>query len=266
MLGGCSAPTDEMMSSEEALRGREFEQGSILRVTANSLNVRSRGDSDARIVASLQRDDLVTVVSTSGSDGWVNIRTPDGEAGWSAGNYLTLEGDGPEDQEERPAVGDTCSPSRADGAVNRFEKALHDTIAFAEGTRADGPNDGYNVMFTHRRFTSCGRHPNTRICDGICSTAAGRYQFLYRTWSSISNTLGYATFEPENQERGAEYLIKTVRRANIPTDRPLTVTEFSNVMSKISYEWASLPPSRYPGQGGKSVNELRSLYCDLAGC
>lgn len=176
------------------------------------------------------------------------------------------DGDPNDTGETESALGATCAASRGAGVVSRYNKALHDTIAFAEGTEGDGAKDGYNVMFTHRRFTSCGRHPNTRICDGICSTAAGRYQFLYRTWSSISNTLGYATFEPENQERGAEYLIKTVRRANIPTDRPLTVTEFSNVMSKISYEWASLPPSRYPGQGGKSVNELRSLYCDLAGC
>ena len=71
--------------------------------------------------------------------------------------------------------------------------------------------------------------------------------------------------EPENQERGAAYLISTTRRVNVPQDRAMTAAEFSNAMSKLSYEWASLPPGRY-GQPSKSSSQMRTFYCNLAGC
>jgi len=45
----------------------------------------------------------------------------------------------------------------------------------------------------------------------------------------------------------------------------MTATEFSNAMSKLSYEWASLPPGRY-GQPNKSMTQMRSTYCAAAGC
>ena len=176
--------------------------------------------------------------------------------------------DDPNDEpmgENESAVSGTCAPARGRGVVNRYQKALHDSLAFAEGTENDG-KDGYNVLFTHRKFSSCARHPNTRICSGgLCSTAAGRYQFLKNTWDSVARGIGARNFEPENQEKGAEYLIKTVRRANIPTGRAMTAAEFSNAMSKLSYEWASLPPGRY-GQPMKSMSTMRRDYCRNAGC
>ena len=73
------------------------------------------------------------------------------------------------------------------------------------------------------------------------------------------------SFEPENQERGAAYLVTNTRRVTVPSGRPMTATEFSNAMSKLSYEWASLPPGRY-GQPVKTHSQVRSLYCSLAGC
>jgi hypothetical protein len=36
-------------------------------------------------------------------------------------------------------------------------------------------------------------------------------------------------------------------------------------MSKLSYEWASLPPGRY-GQPKKPLSEMRRVYCAAAGC
>ncbi len=270
---GCSAPVEEEeegVAEESALTGRTFREGAKLRVTANRLNVRSGGSTRYRIIDVLDRDDVVTVIETSGSSGWVHIKTPDETEGWAAGNYLTPSSSGSttgeeEEEDTTTADGPTCSPARAANIVNRYQKALHDTIAFAEGTRGSN-KDGYNVLFTYQTISSCARHPNRTICSGgLCSTAAGRYQFLHRTWSSIANTRGYATFEPENQERGAAYLIASVRRATIPTDRPLTAAEFENVMSKLSYEWASLPPGRY-GQPQKSISQLRQVYCSILDC
>ncbi len=163
-------------------------------------------------------------------------------------------------------TGATCSPTRAVGAVNRYEKALHDSIAFAEGTEKRG-KDGYNVGFAYKYFGSCARHPNINTCSGrLCSTAAGRYQFLKGTWDTTARAIGAKTFEPENQEKGARHLINKVRKVTVPSNRKLTATEFSNAMKKLSYEWASLPPGRY-GQPSHSMAAMRKDYCaNVGGC
>ncbi|MBX3208382.1 MAG: glycoside hydrolase family 104 protein [Labilithrix sp.] len=154
----------------------------------------------------------------------------------------------------------SCAPSGAAGVVPKKHRALLDTIAYAEGTRGRG-QDGYNVTFAYRYFSSCAKHPNMKVCSGrYCSTAAGRYQFLTGTWKG----LGYSSFSPANQDRGGMKLISR-RGANIPTGRALTATEFANTMNRISYEWASLPPGRY-GQPSYSMAATRKKYCSFAGC
>lgn len=155
-------------------------------------------------------------------------------------------------------TGETCEPGNAAGVVSAPRKAMLDTIAWAEGTRGAG-KDGYNVMFTFQYFERCDRHPNRVICsNGLCSTAAGRYQFLNGTW----NGLGLPNFWPENQERGAMSLIAR-RGVSLPADQPLSATAFSAAMDKLSWEWASLPPPRY-GQGGRTLAALWDLYSQLA--
>lgn len=159
-----------------------------------------------------------------------------------------------------------CDPARGVGAVNRFEKALHDSIAFAEGTEGRGGKDGYNVGYAYKLFASCARHPNVNTCAGsYCSTASGRYQFLTSTWNETARAINAPNFEPENQERGAQHLVLKVRKAIVPDNRALTATEFSNVMKKISWEWASLPPGRY-GQPMKTEATMRADYCRNVTC
>ncbi|MCA9591009.1 MAG: glycoside hydrolase family 104 protein [Myxococcales bacterium] len=154
----------------------------------------------------------------------------------------------------------SCSPQRAAGAAGRYPKALLDTIATAEGTRGRG-EDGYNVIFTYKYFSSCTQHPRRVMCSGgLCSDASGRYQFLSTTWSR----LGLPSFNPENQERGALKLVSQ-RGVSVPPSRAMSATEFSNAMDRISYEWASLPPGRY-GQPSYSLSAMRSRYCGFAGC
>jgi muramidase (phage lysozyme) len=154
----------------------------------------------------------------------------------------------------------SCAAVHAKGAVPAKHRALLDTIAYTEGTRGHG-DDGYNVTFAYHYFSNCAHHPDRDICSGsYCSTAAGRYQFLYGTWKG----LGYANFGPADQDRGGMKLVSR-RGANVPTSRPLTATEFVNVMDRISYEWASLPPGRY-GQPSYSMSATRHEYCKFAGC
>lgn len=154
----------------------------------------------------------------------------------------------------------TCAASSANGAVPKTHRALLDTIAYAEGTRGRG-SDGYNVTYAYRYFDSCSKHPNMKVCAGAyCSTAAGRYQFLSKTW----NGLGLGSFGPANQDKGAMKLV--VRRGvNVPANRAMTATELANAMSRISYEWASLPPGRY-GQPTRTLAAVRADYCMHVDC
>jgi len=234
--------------------------GEVLQVTASTLNLRASGSTSAAILDTLADGERVTCAATSGETGWVKVTNSGGVTGWVYGRYVVR------DAAATPAPsGTTCAPSRAQGVLTRYQKALHDAIAFAEGTRGYS-KDGYDVMFSFRLFSSCQVHPNRCIAFGSsCSTAAGRYQFLTTTWNSVKSARGLASFEPENQERGAAYLISNTRRVTVPQDRPMTATEFSNAMSKLSYEWASLPPGRY-GQPSKTMSQMRAAYCSYAGC
>jgi muramidase (phage lysozyme) len=278
VISGCSSPTGEEEESAAALESElavheTVTKGTSLRVNATRLNLREEAQTSSAIVAILDNDAVVRCVTTSGQDGWVHVATASGETGWAFGKYLIAEGGGDDQEADRadddepagPASGATCSPSRADGAVGRYQKALHDTISFAEGTRGRS-KDGYDVMFSNAIATSCKRHPNQCHAFGnTCSTAAGRYQFLTKTWTGVASARGFTTFEPENQEKGAAYQIGNVRRVTVPQGRAMTAAEFSNAMSKLSYEWASLPPGRY-GQPKKSMAVMRSTYCSVAGC
>ena len=167
----------------------------------------------------------------------------------------------PTDPTEAMVDAPTCKPSLAAGAVPAKHRAMLDTIAYTEGTAGSCGQDGYNTGYAYHCFTTCTRHPNIAWTAGSwTSTAAGRYQFLNRTW----NALGLGAFSPKNQDIGAMKLISN-RGVTLPTTRALTATEFSNAMKKLSYEWASLPFSPY-GQPTVSLTRARAKYCSFAGC
>ncbi len=268
-LAGCTAAVgedaeEELVGAEEPADGEDLREaealmgsvaaGTTLKTNAN-LNLRKSASTSAGIIRVIPKGASVTVVSGTPKNGWYNIKYA-GSTGWSYGVYL--------DKVSSGGGGTTgiasCAPARATGIVSAKRKALLDTIAYAEGTRGYS-QDGYNVLYSFKTISDCNKHPNRTICSGAyCSTAAGRYQFLTKTW----NGLKLPNFRPENQTRGAMTLISW-RKASIPEGRALTATEFANVMNKISWEWASLPPGRY-GQPMKSMSTLRSQYCKLAGC
>ena len=268
LVAGCVVGTDdpevgESSGDENELAVNEIvNQGDKLVVTASALNLRSSGSTSATIIGSLPNGERITAATTSGEDGWVKVTTSDG-TGYVFGRYVVREdaaGTTP-----TSIGGGTCDASRAGGVITSYQKALHDSIAYAEGTR-NHSKDGYNVLFSFQLTNSCQSHPNRCLSFGSsCSTAAGRYQFLTATWRSVAGARNLGTFEPENQERGAAYLISTTRRVSVPQNRPLTASEFSNAMSKLSYEWASLPPGRY-GQPTKTASQMRATYCSIAGC
>lgn len=250
---------DEDATEEEDGLNAVVQAGTSLRVTATALNLRSAATTSSSVLDVLDNGEIITCAAQSGGNGWVKVETTSGKKGWVSRQYVEVVSGGGGGSSE------TCDPARAVGAVGNFQKALHDSIAWAEGTR-NHSEDGYDVMFSFKLMNSCNKHPNQCLAFGSsCSTAAGRYQFLTGTWSSVKSANGLSSFEPENQELGAAYLVKTTRKVTVPQSRAMTASEFSNAMSKLSWEWASLPPGRY-GQPVKSASQMRNFYCSQAGC
>lgn len=270
-MAGCAPDATEgddeeaVVESESAV-STDIAAGAVVKVTASALNLRKTASTSGTILDVLAKNETVTVTTKSGATGWVAVDAS-GTKGFVSRQYVVVvsQPTDPDPVDPGEPSGGTCEPSRAAGAVNDFQKALHDAIAFAEGTR-NHSKDGYNVMFSFKLMNGCQSHPNQCLKFGsTCSTAAGRYQFLTSTWNGAKSAKGLTSFEPENQERGAEYLVKTVRKVTVPSSRAMTASEFSNAMSKLSWEWASLPPGRY-GQPNKTASQMRTQYCSLAGC
>ncbi|MFN2237965.1 MAG: SH3 domain-containing protein [Thermoanaerobaculia bacterium] len=89
----------------------------MARVTATSLNVRSGPSTSDAIVASVRRNQRVTLLSRNGA--WARIRVASGEPGWVAARYLREEkGCSPDrDFEVVEAAPLTFSDSGAKGSV-----------------------------------------------------------------------------------------------------------------------------------------------------
>ena len=139
-------------------------------------------------------------------------------------------------------------------------------IGWSEGSSYDTIVTGINGPAT---FTDFSDHPFApqfnrppvivRRQPLLESTAAGRYQLLYRYWVPYRKQLGLTDYSPASQdavalqqmkERGAVALIGA-------GDIQGAITACSNI-------WASLPGNGY-GQGGKTMGELLEQYQKLIG-
>ncbi len=148
---------------------------------------------------------------------------------------------------------------------NENVRAFLQTIAFAEGTA--GP-DGYRMMFTGQVFYSFEAHPNVKNCSlykgkPLCSTAAGKYQFLKTTWDELTKKLKLSDFSPESQDLAAVQLIK---QAGGYED--IVAGRFDDAVFKLAPTWASFPTAEgksYYKQPSKSLPELRNVYLRAGG-
>lgn len=108
-------------------------------------------------------------------------------------------------------------------------------ITHTEGTDRDGKP--YNVMFGYHYFTDLSTHPDKVIADSkFPSSAAGRYQFLKKTYDGLKMT----DFHPETQDKGAIQLIK-MRKAY----DDVVAGHWESAIKKCNTIWASLPGSPY---------------------
>jgi muramidase (phage lysozyme) len=127
-------------------------------------------------------------------------------------------------------------------------RAALDTIAWAEGGRS------YNTLYGGGSFTG-SQHPNRKItAGGYTSTAAGRYQFLHRTWIEIKNRLGLPDFTAVNQDIAALDLIN--QRGQLGK---LLNGDFEGMMRGLGCAWAALPFSGC-GQPQRSLTATMNYF------
>jgi len=143
------------------------------------------------------------------------------------------------------------------GAGTKEQRAMLDSIAFAEGT-AKYPNDGYNTMFTGKQFSGFEDHPRKiQRSNGYASDAAGRYQFLSTTWDGLARKLGLKDFSPANQDKAA---IELARQYGVTQELLAKEGMSPKVSSFLGRQWASFPGKTIgldqPTKGLKSVQNV----------
>lgn len=154
------------------------------------------------------------------------------------------------------------TPQQA-GSLNRC--AFLDAIANSE----IGPallaktQNGYNVLVGSTpahplTFASYATHPNI-LNRALNSTAAGRYQLLYRYWLSYSKMLNLPDFGPLSQDKIA---LQQIRECNaLPF---IDAGNFAHAVALCSRIWASLPGNDY-GQHQNAIALLQRYFTSAGG-
>jgi muramidase (phage lysozyme) len=137
-----------------------------------------------------------------------------------------------------------------------------DLIAYCEGTdrNINGMREGYNIRYAFKTFSDYSKFPTGRItANGITSSASGRYQIMDFTWyGDIQPALNLPDFSPDSQDQACLWLLHIKRKILHYVDRD-NLKAFCSI---ASWEWASIPPSRY-GQGNYKYNDIVNIYNKL---
>lgn len=142
---------------------------------------------------------------------------------------------------------------------NRF--AFLTMIAISEGTYGHGDN-GYNVVVGGDLFHDYSTHPNEKVWIkriGKFSTAAGRYQVLYRLWVSYQRQLKLPDFGHDSQDKIALQLIKECHAID-----DVDAGRFTDAVDKCRSRWASLPGAGY-NQRENELSTLKQAYINAGG-
>jgi Bacterial SH3 domain len=87
-------------------------------VTATSLNVRSGPTTENRVVGSIYKDDIVTILDES--DGWAQVETDEGIKGWAAARFLEPVDDDGKSDDSKQVSGDRASSVGSDNGSGGF--------------------------------------------------------------------------------------------------------------------------------------------------
>ncbi len=149
----------------------------------------------------------------------------------------------------------------AEKAGGKNVVAFLDMLAWSEGTSTiKASDDGYNVLVGGKLFSDYSVHPNVLVDlprYKIKSTAAGRYQFLKRTWDAIVRNYGFkGRFIPEAQDLAAIKLLSECGALPL-----IQAGRIQEAIAKASPIWASLPGAGY-GQREHKLAQLLEIYAE----
>jgi lysozyme len=136
-------------------------------------------------------------------------------------------------------------------------RAFLDMLAYSEGT--SGP-DGYSTLFGGGLCDNLDDHPRlffsftNKAGQQLKTSAAGRYQFLSRTWDSLAATLDLQDFGPESQDRAA---LELIRQRGATAD--VQAGRIVQACAKCAPIWASLPGAGY-NQPERKISQLIAAY------
>lgn len=142
-------------------------------------------------------------------------------------------------------------------------------LSISEGTSTSKytKDNGYDVIVNGiggepKTFTEYSKHPNVLVTvnnKGLKSTAAGRYQVLYKYWLHYKKQLGLKGFYPKDQDAIAIQLIKECKALD-----DINAGRIEQAITKCRSRWASLPGAGY-GQFEHSMSNLVSTFKRLGG-
>ena len=135
-------------------------------------------------------------------------------------------------------------------------QAFLDMLAFSElgaGLLSKTKN-GYNVLVGSTpdhpiTFNDYSKHPHV-FNARFNSTAAGRYQFIFRTWEHYRIKLNLPDFSPTSQDLAC---IEDLREHGAYED--ILAGNITKAIQRCCNEWASLPG----GNSGQHQNKLSDL-------
>lgn len=146
------------------------------------------------------------------------------------------------------------------GANMGPEQNILATLALIREFESD---NRYNVIYGGQTFSSYVDHPRIYVpinipgYEGKTSSAAGAYQFIWRTWDNLRNRLGLPDFSPASQDAAAIELLREIGALS-----HIEAGNFDEGLRIASSQWASLPYSN-AGQNPKSIvaaNEFLRRY------
>lgn len=128
-------------------------------------------------------------------------------------------------------------------ALSPQARALLETIAGPESAGR------YDVIYGGSRASSLADHPRQYVPimsgpnKGKKSSAAGKYQFLERTWNDIAGRHGLTDFSPENQDRAAWILASETyaKKTGRDLQGDLAAGRTTDVPTALRSTWTSLP-------------------------
>jgi muramidase (phage lysozyme) len=131
------------------------------------------------------------------------------------------------------------------------------TIRWAE--TGNSGTESYRKLVFNGNFNDFSTHPLIKQCapingNRICSTAAGAYQMLDKSWWDLQPKLKLADFSPVSQDRMAvEYIRRNRAIADVESGN------FDKAVCKVGKIWASFPCNSY-NQNPKSMEKLNNYY------